>query len=319
MDSNAPALPIIDLTNLALNDPTETAKITESIRQACQDKGFFYITGHGIETSLQTEVFDQAKHFFAQPESQKLAISTQQSKANRGYEPIKHQTLEANGLPDLKEGFYIGIDHPEDHPMVKAGRFNYGPNQWPQNMPAFQQATSQYLQQLTELATKIMSLLALSLELEADYFSEFCQDPLVTLRLLHYPPQPATSHPDEKGCGAHTDFGGITLLLQDENGGLEVWDHDHQQWLAAPPIAGSYIVNLGDMIARWTNDKYQSTRHRVINKSGKERYSIPFFFSGHPDHKVACLESCLTPSEQAKYPPVTVEEHMREMYRRTYL
>ena len=164
-----------------------------------------------------------------------------------------------------------------------------------------------------------MSLLALSLDLPKDYFKDFNQDPAVTLRMLHYPPQPENPLPNEKGCGAHTDFGGLTLLLQDQNGGLQVWDRDAETWLDALPIEGSFIVNLGDMISRWTNDKYQSTLHRVINKSGKERYSMPFFFSGNPDHIVSCLPTCLTNNELPKYPAISVEAHMRERYQKTYV
>jgi isopenicillin N synthase-like dioxygenase len=140
---------------------------------------------------------------------------------------------------------------------------------------------------------------------------------MATLRLLHYPPQPPNPLPNEKGCGAHTDFGGLTTLLQDDAGGLQVWD-EAEGWIAAPPLPGTYVVNLGDMIARWTNGRYRSTLHRVINRSGRERYSIPFFHGGNPDYVVSCLPGCCSEEDPPRYAPTTVAGHMREMYRRSY-
>lgn len=315
---DAAALPLIDIAGLFSAEPADRIAVAERIGAACREVGFFCIANHGVDPALQREVFTQAQAFFAQPETAKRAVDKALSKANRGYEPLRGQVLEAGAPADLKEGLYIGEELAENDPRVQAGRFNHGANQWPAEPTAFRPTMERYRDAMNALATRLMGALALSLQLPEDYFAGFCRDSMSTLRLLHYPPQPANAAPGEKGCGAHTDFGGLTLLLQDENPGLQVWDRHSESWIHAEPVPGTYVINLGDMIARWTNDRYRSTLHRVVNISGRERYSVPFFFSGNPDHLVECLPVCLALGETPRYPAVTVEEHHREMYRRTY-
>lgn len=312
------ALLVIDISGLKSADPAIRQAVGEEIRAACLDLGFMYIVGHGVSPETRAAVFAETAAFFALPEDRKLALNMENSVGNAGYEPMRAQTLEAGGPPDLKEGFYIGEELPLDHPRVVAGGFNLGPNQWPENAPNFREVMSAYYDEMLVLGELLMRGVALSLRLDEDFFEYYCNEPLAGLRLLHYPPQPANAHPDEKGCGAHTDFGGITMLMQDDNGGLQVMDANGE-WIHAPPMAGSYIVNLGDMVARWTNDRYRSTLHRVVNFSGRERYSIPFFYSGRLSHEVAALPGCLADGEAPKYPPTTVEAHMRDMYARTYI
>lgn len=312
------ALPVIDVSGLKSPSTATRKAVGEEIRAACLDLGFMYIVGHGVSSDLRAKVFTETAEFFTLPEDRKLALNMANSVGNAGYEPMRAQTLEVGSPPDLKEGFYIGEELSLNHPRVKAGGFNLGPNQWPGNAREFRKVMSAYYDEMLELGELLMQGVALSLRLEEKFFDDFCNEPLAGLRLLHYPPQPANAHPDEKGCGAHTDFGGITMLMQDDNGGLQVLGADGE-WIHAPPLADSYIVNLGDMVARWTNDQYRSTLHRVVNFSGRERYSIPFFYSGQLDHEVAALPGCMAEGETAKYPPTTVEAHMREMYARTYV
>ncbi|QJD57463.1 isopenicillin N synthase family oxygenase [Pseudomonas sp. gcc21] len=312
-------LPVIDLTPMRAGDEFHKRALGDALREACVHTGFFYVAGHGVPQALIDRVFAASKAFFDQPMADKRKVDKALSAANRGYEFLGGQTLEPGAPPDLKEGFYIGEELAEDDPRVLAGAFNMGPNQWPAGVPDFAPVMMEYYGALLELSREIMAALALSLELPEDYFEAFCTEPLATLRLLHYPPQPAQPLPGEKGCGAHTDFGGVTILLLDDKPGLQVWDALNERWLDAQPIPGTFVVNLGDMIARWTNDRYRSTLHRVINTSGAERYSVPFFYSGAPQHEVRCLPGCLGEGEQPKYAPVTVEGHLREMYRRTYV
>jgi len=311
------ALPVISLSLLQGTDQERRA-LAHSLADACLHTGFFYVSDHDIPGELVERVFGESRALFDLPIDQKEAIHKAYSRANRGYEPLKGQTLEPGSPPDLKEGFYIGEELDESDPRVRAGRFNQGANQWPGELSTFRHAMTDYFNAMNELSARIMQALALSLGLSQDFFNDFCQQPLSTLRLLHYPPQPPNPAPGEKGCGAHTDFGGVTILLLDDNPGLQVWDARNDQWVHANPVPGTFVVNLGDMIARWTNDRYRSTMHRVVNSSGAERYSVPFFYSGNPDHEVACLPACLSHGDQPHYPPTTVESHLMEMYRRTY-
>lgn len=311
------SLPVIDIGGLGSSDNLKKAEVAARLRDACLRSGFFYVAGHGVPQALIDEAFACSRAFFDLPEIHKRQVDKVLSSCNRGYEPLRAQVLEADAPPDLKESFYIGEDLPPDDPRVTAGKFNHGPNQWPDQPAGFRPVMERYFDALQELSAVLMRGLALSLMLPEDYFDDFCRQPMATLRLLHYPPQPANPLPGEKGCGAHTDFGSLTLLAQDDAGGLQVWGEE-QGWIHAPPLPGTFVVNLGDLVARWTNDRYRSTLHRVVNTSGRQRYSIPFFYTGNPDYVVSCLPTCLGPGETARYPAVTTEEHLAQCYRRTY-
>ena len=302
-------LPIIDAATL---DQPETIA---ALRAACTSTGFFYLGNHGVQPAVIAATLQQAHLFFALPIEQRMAVWLRHSRCNRGYEPMQAQVLEAGTPPDLKEGFYIGNELAEDHPRVLAGMFNHGPNQWPAGLPGFRPAIDTYFTALTALSVRLMRAMALSLGLAPEVFAAFCVDPMAILRLLHYPPQPANPQPGEKGCGAHTDWGCLTLLLQDDAGGLQV--QMGGEWVDAPPVPGTFVVNIGDMFARWTNDLYRSTLHRVVNVSGRDRYSIPFFFEGRPEHEIVCLPGC-SGGAAPRYEPTTVSEHLQAMYRLTY-
>ncbi len=314
--ANTLKIPVIDVSGLP-GDPGTRRAVAREMRAACTASGFFYIKGHGVPGALIEQVFDRSHEFFALPMEQKLALTMAHSLCRHGYEPLKAQTLEPGAPPDLKEGFLAGEDFAADHPAVRNDPANIGPNQWPPQLLQFKTTMIAYVEEMKALTARLMGGLALSLDLAEDYFDDFCELPILTLRLLHYPTQPPNPAPGEKGCGAHTDWGSITILLQDDAGGLQVQASDGS-WISAPPIAGTFVVNIGDLFARWTNNLYRSTVHRVINKSGRDRYSVPFFMDGPSDHLVSCIPTCRGPDEARKFPDITVRGHLEEMVRRTY-
>jgi len=238
--------------------------------------------------------------------------------SNRGYEIIGDQVLQEDTLPDLKEGFYIGQEIPLSDPRVQAGAFLMGPNQWPPSnlVPesVFKEPMLAYYKTMIKLCFTVLEILAAGLPYGPAVFDEFTSnDPIASLRLLHYPPQ-TTSDERQLGAGAHTDFGAITLLLQDEVGGLQVYDTQGACWVDVLPNPDAYVVNIGDMLQMWTSGLYKSSLHRVINKSGKDRYSLPFFFDGSSGCELAPLDGA--PPQGGKV--LTVEGHMKERYMTTY-
>lgn len=303
-------LPVIDISGLRSAAAADRRLVAERLRDACLDKGFFYISGHGVPAHLAAEIFRQAAPFFALPEAAKLAV--RKGTSQRGYQPLREQTLQPGAPPDLKEAFYIGATRWRADADAPGG----SPANWPESLPAFRATIEAYFRAVLDLQLVLWRGLALSLGLAEDHFAGFCREPDLIMRLFHYPPQPAVALPDEKGCGAHTDFGGLTVLLQDDAGGLQVWNEGHG-WIHAPPLPGTFIVNLGDLVARWTNDRYRSTLHRVVNMSGRERYSVAFHFNGNPDYVVSCLPNCRGAGEPEKYPPVRAADHVRELIRQS--
>ena len=306
------SLPIIDISR--------TEGLPERLDSACRHEGFFYVVGHGIDPQVRALAFDAARRFFDLSDQTKQRWHIERSGIHRGWDPVAWQSLEPGRPGDLKESFYLGVDRAADDPLVQADTPNHGPNQWPDEalVPGFQAAIERYEAATQELARRLMSCIAQGLGLPSRYFDAFMRDPMPVLRLLHYPEQPPSEAalPGQIGCGAHTDWGSITLLAQDEAGGLQVQD-EQGQWFDAPPVADAYVVNLGDMMARWTNDRYRSTPHRVLNPSGRDRLSIAYFFDMDFHARVEVLPGCSSEERPPRYAPTTAGRHIIEMYERT--
>ncbi|KAF2731263.1 Clavaminate synthase-like protein [Polyplosphaeria fusca] len=319
------APPILDFSAFYSNDASAKQKLVDDVRNCCLHNGFFQITGHKVPFQLQQDIMTWNKKFFALSLEDKMTVNKDTTNTwNRGYELLRSQILEEGTLPELKEGFYIGDEIPPTHPYHVQKKLNSGPNMWPSptilpSVHDFQHTALAYYASVTDLAKDILKVLALTLDLPESWFDEFATGAVATMRLLHYPSQPPDS-PQKltRGIGAHTDFGTITLLLQDRVAGLQVFDHAAEQWLDVTPTPGAFVVNLGNLMMRWSNDRYISNLHRVINVSGEERYSIPVFFSGNPDFVVECLPNCRREGEGAKYEPITVEKAVLGGYKDSY-
>jgi isopenicillin N synthase-like dioxygenase len=250
-----------------------------------------------------------AARFFALPADRKLELSAESSARRLGYEPLLRQVLDEGSAADLKESYMYSVSRPSD-PSPFDG--------WPRDLPGFVEHMQLYHRHMRALSERLMRLLALSLDLPERYFDSAFADAAYAVRLLRYPPQNGVGADNQLGAGAHTDWGAITLLLQDDAGGLEVRTAAGD-WIRAMPVPDAFVVNLGDLMRRWTNDRYQSTPHRVINSaSGRDRYSVATFCSPGHGERIECLSTCLPGNGIALYPPCTVGEHMQEMARRTY-
>ena len=264
-------LPVVDVAPLVTGgDPTGAAA---AIGAACRRYGFFYVSGHGVPDELVARLDAASRAFFALPVPAKQEIAmVRGGRAWRGYFPVGAELT--SGRPDLKEGLYFGTELPPDDPRVVAGLPLHGPNLFPDAVPDLRPAVLSYVEALTGVAQAVLRGVAVSLDLPAEYFAaSYTADPTVLFRVFHYPPQPPDD--DGWGVGEHTDYGLLTLLCQDANGGLQVRTPDG--WIDAPPVPGTFVANIGDMLDRLTGGWYRSTPHRVRNASGNERLSFPFF------------------------------------------
>jgi isopenicillin N synthase-like dioxygenase len=322
----ATQIPIIDFDGAFSNRLDDRRRVAAAIHSACRETGFFYIANHRVPRSLIDAQFESARALFGLPIEQKLAIHMQHSRSNAGYEPIGGQVLDSQDAsveaapPDLKESFYAGMELPDDHPRCREGLRGYGHNQWPAALPAFEPQQLAYQAAMCSLGNRLLAMIALSLEMPEDFFvSHYEPYATTTLRLIKYPPHPQAALANQIGAGAHTDWGGVTLLAQDDLGGLEVRNRAGD-WLQATPIPDTFVVNLGDLMQRWTNDIYRSNMHRVKNNNaaGRDRYSIPFFYSPMPEAMIECVPSCTDAEHPAKYAPITAKAHLDEMFRRSY-
>ena len=309
---------VIDIAPLRHHDPAGQRRVAAELREACSRIGFFYVSRHGVDQDLMDRTFAEVRRFFHQPLERKTAIAMANSPIYRGYSGFAEEVLDPDLEGDLKESFNLGVERGADDPLVAAGTPLHGPNLWPAALPGFRETMDDYFAAMTDLGMTIAKGLALSLDLPADHFTRTLGNPMSLLRLLHYPPTAQRRSERQLGAGAHTDYGCLTILAQDAIGGLEVRNTDGE-WITATPVPGTFVINLGDQMARWTNGRYQSTPHRVYNASNTDRYSIPFFFDPDFHALIECLPTCLAPGETPRYPPILAGQHIIDRYGATYL
>ena len=357
----ATSIPLIDLAGTVEDCAT-------AVHRACRETGFFYIANHGVSADLVAAQFAAAGRFFDLPIEEKMRIDMKKSPTTAGYEPMGGQRLDSQdplaekAPPDLKETFYCGVDLPDEHPLAQKKWRGVGHNQWP-DLQGFREQTVAYHSAMCALGDRVLGLIARSLDMPADWFKPFYEGSGAMVRLIKYPPHPASAAFNQLGAGAHTDWGGIALLAlgaemgaeraqliranavlereretprfastqenawmvlaaealaQDAAGGLEI-ETTSGEWIAAKPIPDTFVINLGDLMARWTNGIYTSNLHRVKNNlGGRDRYSLPFFYSPRYDAVIDAIPTCITPEHPRLYPPCACSDHMMEMFRRSY-
>ena len=268
------ALPVIDVGPLTGGAPAAAgAAVAKQIQAACRERGFFYVTGHSVPAELLDQLTAASAEFFALPLQDKLEIAMARGgRAWRGFFPVGAELT--SGQPDLKEGLYFGAELPGGDPRVLAGLPLHGRNLFPRQVPRLHPLVLSYLDALTSLGQAVLRGVALSLGLDAGYFATgYTADPTILFRIFHYPPSPPRA--GRWGVGEHTDYGLLTLLAQDDSGGLQI--AAPEGWIDALPISGTFVCNIGDMLDRLTGGWYRSTPHRVRNLSGHGRLSFPFF------------------------------------------
>ena len=300
-NSASPGIPIIDVSPLVTGSGDQNATATE-IRKACTTQGFFYVVRHGVSEALQERLEALSHRFFALDEKTKLTIRMELGgKAWRGYFPLGDELT--SGEPDLKEGLYFGAELGPDDPRVQAGVPLHGSNLFPEALPELGDTVLEYMAAMTNLGHALMCGIARSLGLAPEYFHDrYMADPLTLFRIFHYPhvePDPDAEKP--WGVGEHTDYGVLTILKQDDAGGLEV--RSESRWIDAPPVANAFVCNIGDMLDRLTRGYYRSTPHRVRNTSGRSRLSFPFFFDPNFDAAIEPIglnEALIAPDDRAE-------------------
>ncbi len=298
-------IPVIDVHPLYGGSEDDVATLAEQARSILRDVGFAYVTGHRVPVDLIEKLREESRRFFALPDEDKRAIAI--NEWHRGYMAPKSSLIVTSSVakvskPNQSESLLIMHELAEDDPDMVAGKPLQGPNQWPAHQPALREAALAYVDHMQDLAGRIGSLLARCLGLPAGYFVPYFERPTTFLRLLHYPPQPAED--GLFGSAPHTDYGFITLLAQDDVGGLQVLNKQ-DNWIDAPPVPGSFVMNVGDMLAHWSGGLFASTPHRVINSSGRERYSQPFFY--YPG-----MDTVIEPVTGEKAAPIRYGDYLME-------
>jgi len=322
-------VPVIDIAPFLSGGASDKRRVAASVGQACRDIGFLIISGHGVDPALIARTDALSRQFFDLPLAAKLAVKRPAMDVTRGYIPIEAEAVAASrgekGEADLNESFMIGpVDVDVDDPYFtrpEAGKHFY-PNLWPEAPEGLKQTYAAYYRAMGDLARQLMRIFALALELPESFFDDKVDRHISRLRARNYPEQLTPPKPGQLRAGAHCDYGSLTILKAEANpGGLQVFNKNGE-WVDVPITPGAYIVNLGELMARWTNDVWVSTLHRVANPpteqaAGSRRQSLIFFHNPNYDADIVCLPGCSSPDRPPKYEPTTSGGHLRSQFVRT--
>jgi isopenicillin N synthase-like dioxygenase len=312
-----PEVPVVDLAPFRDGNAAERKQVATQVAQACETLGFLVVSGHGVAAADGSQLHAEALRFFDRPLADKLSVRRPRNDQNRGYIPYGEETLAKmhGGVtpPDFKEVFAIGPDEVPNEPYFTGPLAypDFAPNLWPASGVALKRAMLTYYDDMVRLATLLADIYGHALDMPEGFFVDLLSRHSCQLRLLHYPAPQEELAPNQLRCGAHTDLG-LTTILRNEDvpGGLEVCTRDGE-WIAAPAIADTFVVNIGDLMMRWTNDRWRSTPHRVAvppaeARERSRRLSIGFFVVPNYDAQVVCVDQS---GVALKYPPVTVRDY----------
>jgi isopenicillin N synthase-like dioxygenase len=305
--------PVIDLGPYRRGEAGALARVGGELRDALENIGFVIVVNHGIAPELTDGIVEQARRFHASPMTEKLKVATSRGRGSgfTGYLPsgeyqVKTSEVNDNDQPDLNEAFFMDRERAPDDPEVLAGRLFREPNKWPDNLPGFREFLLLYWEAMERFSQRLLPVFATALDLRPDHFERAFVDAQCVLRLSHFPP--TRYHENQFGLAPHTDANFFTVLPQANVEGLYIRPQG-RDWIKAPRIPGSFVINAGDMCRRWTNDRFLSTQHLAINLTERHRYSTPFFYTPHIDWPIACLPTCVEPGNPPKYPPITYGEY----------
>ncbi|HEV7267668.1 MAG TPA: 2-oxoglutarate and iron-dependent oxygenase domain-containing protein [Falsiroseomonas sp.] len=310
------SIPVLDLGPLRAGEPDALDRLGAELRHAFTEVGFYFVRNHGIPQSLLDAAFAEAERFHAQPLEAKLAMKINEH--NIGYMPMRGATTRVNAvgdvaLPNANEAVFFKRERPADHPDVVANVRFRGRNMWP-NLPGFRDQILATCDAFEGLALSLLPIYARALDKPADHFAPFFKEPMYTLRMSHYPQQAPTAPENEFGIAPHVDTSFMTILAQNRIPGLSL-RLSSGEWVDAPAPEGALLINGGMMLRRWTDNRFMATPHRVINRSGRERYAIPFFFDASYDAVMAPITADGSPARQ---PPITYPEFMTGYQRTNY-
>lgn len=320
------SVPIIDIGPFLASDPAGKAAVVKAVGDACEDIGFLILTGHGVPQDLIKRMYDVSRRFFDLPIEEKL--KARGDNPGKGYTGIGDEGLAASldkQTPvDLKEALAIGRVDTTTDPYFNTpeAAFFFSPNIWPARPPELQQVWTEYFREMQRLAADIMRIFALALQLPENYFADKIDRAIDKMRAINYPDQPHEPKPGQLRAGEHSDYGTLTILrIEDAPGGLQV-KHRSGQWIDINSVPGAYIINIGDLMQYWTNDRWVSTLHRVANPPrdaalGSRRQSLVFFQQPNYDAAIECLPTCRAPGQPAKYRPITSGDHFKTKFLKT--